>query len=331
VDPHFDLFIEEILKLPKSSGPYVKAGRFLLSKGYFDESLGFLKKALILGEDSFDVHFLLGKVYTFLSCSQKSLQHLKEAQKKRPTHKETQYLLGILSEEERLKANSLDSVIIKRLFDDYASQFENHLVKELSYETPKKLSDYFFSCRKSSPVMPVDGRFRVLDLGCGTGLFGKEFLKAQRGSSLIGVDLSLEMLKQAMKKNIYSRLYEGDLLECLKQENKKNTRYDLIASCDTVPYLGSLEELFVKSCQLLKKGGAFLFSFEVLDDSEKQWELSPNGRFKHKLGYVEDLARLNSLVFKVKRETLRQEKGERVNGCFFWGSSIKIGRADKGF
>ena len=100
--------------------------------------------------------------------------------------------------------------------------------------------------------------------------------------------------------------------------------YDLIVCCDTVPYLGSLDKLFELVGHSLKKGGAFLFSFEALEKPKRDWELSFNGRFKHSLSYVKKLGENNRLNVGMRRETLREEKGERVNGCFFLGSSIKI-------
>ena len=76
--------IEEILKNPKRPGPFLKMGAHLMSRGTFDEALGFLRKALALGGGSFEIHFLLGKTYAFLNCSELSLQHLKSAQKMNP-------------------------------------------------------------------------------------------------------------------------------------------------------------------------------------------------------------------------------------------------------
>ena len=43
------------------------------------------------------------------------------------------------------------------------------------------------------------------------------------------------------------------------------------------------------------------------------------------------LAKKNDFRGEVKLETLREEKGERVQGFFFWGRSIKIGKKVKSF
>ena len=53
----------------------------------------------------------------------------------------------------------------------------------------------------------------IVDLGCGTGLFGMEI--KQFCNHLEGIDLSEKMLYQAMKKDIYNKLIKEDILNYL--------------------------------------------------------------------------------------------------------------------
>lgn len=324
MEHNFDQLMDEILKNPKDSRNYLKVGRYLLIKGHFSESLGFLKKAEKLGDKSFDLDFYFGKVYLFLSCSEKSLCHFKKALKKKPDHKEAQYIIETLVEEKHDLTESLDASIVKALFDDYAIHFEGHLLNKLHYETPKKLVKYLLSKTKEEMILSEKTPLSVLDLGCGTGLFAQELKKILKSCILTGVDLSWRMLKEAEKKDIYFRLCENDLFNYIEEEKRKKSIYDLVVACDTVPYIGNLEDLFNKTSQVLAPGGFFLFSFEALDESEKGWLFSCNGRFKHCLKYVKTLAYQNNFRGEIKLETLREERGERVKGCFFLGRSIKI-------
>ena len=75
----FDSIMDEIAKRPKDPKLYLKMGKHLLFCGHFSESLGFSKKAGKLGDESFDLDFILGKVYLLLSCSEKSIYHFKKA------------------------------------------------------------------------------------------------------------------------------------------------------------------------------------------------------------------------------------------------------------
>jgi len=54
----------------------------------------------------------------------------------------------------------------------------------------------------------INGKFKnVIDLGCGTGLVGERFRDI--AGKLIGIDVSINMIHKAKKKNIYDELYEG--------------------------------------------------------------------------------------------------------------------------
>ena len=184
-----------------------------------------LNKAKKLGNDSFRLYFLLGKVYLFLSCSEKSLSHFKKALEKKPSHEETKYIINALDGERHVSARSLKASVVKSLFDDYAEKFENHLINRLNYETPKKLVKFFLAKTEKKMELKIwekEPPF-VLDLGCGTGLFARELKQKLNKSQIVGVDLSSQMLKQAIKKDVYFELYQEDLLKFLAQEKKKNS------------------------------------------------------------------------------------------------------------
>lgn len=82
---------------------------------------------------------------------------------------------------------------VAALFDEYADTFEEHLVQDLAYSAPPIVAEAAAMVEKRRGQKLE----RVLDLGCGTGLIGRELRKAGITASLEGVDLSSKMVARA--------------------------------------------------------------------------------------------------------------------------------------
>ncbi|MDB5842630.1 MAG: putative methyltransferase, contains repeat, partial [Herminiimonas sp.] len=90
---------------------------------------------------------------------------------------------------------------VESLFNDYAADFQNHVVGQLRYQGYERLLQ---------PLLESDRRFhRALDLGCGTGLCGP--LIHPLVDVLDGVDISQAMLEQARQLGIYRELIHADI------------------------------------------------------------------------------------------------------------------------
>lgn len=165
---------------------------------------------------------------------------------------------------------------VETLFDQYAADFDRHLVEQLRY------------CGHERLLQPLLGAGRswrcVLDLGCGTGLCGR--LVAGRAQSLIGVDLSAAMLEQARAAGVYSRLVQADLVAFLETQAP---RADLVLAADVFIYVGALEAAFAGVRRVLEPGGCFAFTVERADDVDG-YRLQPSLRYAHSEGYVRRLA-----------------------------------------
>ena len=147
---------------------------------------------------------------------------------------------------------------------------------------------------------------RLVDLGCGTGLTGLAVKTPE--NTLIGVDLSEQMLSIAAQKNIYAELIKSDIIAFLKTRHD----FDWIIATDVFGYLGNLEE-FIK----LGAGKNLIFTIEYLMN-DKDYEIQPNGRFKHNPFYVEKLLQQNGFYDIYKEDlVLRTENGTEVKGCVF--------------
>jgi len=103
---------------------------------------------------------------------------------------------------------------ITKLFDDFSSSFETSLEK-LEYHAPSLLT-------KAVLNMNIDRYSLLIDLGCGTGLFGAMLSNDAKINIdySVGVDLSKKMLKLASEKSVhdtdikvYSSLYAGPMTQ----------------------------------------------------------------------------------------------------------------------
>ena len=90
-----------------------------------------------------------------------------------------------------------DAASTRQLYDDWAASYEAE-VAENGYATPGRCADALLR-HCDDPDAPI------LDFGCGTGLSGLA-LKLAGFTSIDGLDLSADMLKQAQDKGLYRAL-----------------------------------------------------------------------------------------------------------------------------
>ncbi|PKO64243.1 MAG: hypothetical protein CVU22_25135 [Betaproteobacteria bacterium HGW-Betaproteobacteria-16] len=193
---------------------------------------------------------------------------------------------------------------VEALFDEYADNFQTHLVENLNYQAHRTLL---------APLVESGARFlRVLDLGCGTGLCGQ--LIRPQADSVDGVDVSGAMVVQARASGMYRQVVQGDLLPFLEASTEPA---DLVMAADVFIYVGALEAVFAAVRQRLAPGGCFAFSVERTD-AEQDLVLLPSLRYAHASAYVERLA--SATGFRVVRQweaPLREDQRRPVMGLYF--------------
>lgn len=89
------------------------------------------------------------------------------------------------------------------LYTEWAETYDRTMVDGLGYISPQRLVDVF-----TRHVTWRDGA--VLDLGCGTGLVGRD-LHGRGFTTLDGLDLSEPMMSEAARSGAYRRFVVGDL------------------------------------------------------------------------------------------------------------------------
>jgi ubiquinone/menaquinone biosynthesis C-methylase UbiE len=99
----------------------------------------------------------------------------------------------------------------------------------------------------------------ILDLGCGTGQFAK-FCIENGASKVIGIDISGNMIEQAIKDNKHEKIE----YICISIEDfeLQNQQFDIIISSLAVHYIEDYPALIKKVSRLLNKNGEFIFSTE---------------------------------------------------------------------
>ena len=190
---------------------------------------------------------------------------------------------------------------VEALFDDYAADFQSHLLDQLGYRAFEVLL---------RPVVDSGRRFRAaLDLGCGTGLCAT--LLQSCCDVIDGVDLSAKMLEQAARLGLYRELIRAELGEFLAATDR---RADLVVAADVLIYVGDLAGMMAWVARLLEPDGVFAFTVELSTDGS-DLQLHPSLRYAHSERSVRRLAEQSGLRIDELRQTaLRQELGQAVQG-----------------
>lgn len=192
---------------------------------------------------------------------------------------------------------------VEALFDEYADDFQAHLVQHLKYQAHETLL---------APLRVGGQRFHlVLDLGCGTGLCGQ--LIQPHADAVDGVDLAQAMVEQARASGAYRRVEQGDLLGFLRSADEP---VDLVIAADVFIYVGALDEVFAAVRQRLRPGGCFAFSVEKASQGQ-DLQLRSSLRYAHSLAYVERLAAASGLRMRQTWEApLREDQQKPVMGLY---------------
>ena len=191
---------------------------------------------------------------------------------------------------------------VEALFDMYAHNFDEHLVKTLGYRTPELLMT---ELRRAQPTSGGE----VIDLGCGTGLCGPLLRPLAR--RLTGVDLSGLMLAKARELGLYDELVQADIATALQSQGQ---RFDIAIAADVFVYIGDLGAVFAATTAALRPGGLFAFSVEASEDGQ-DFLLGSKRRYAHSQAYLQRLADAHGLIMEsATRSAIRKEGDEAVDG-----------------
>ena len=194
---------------------------------------------------------------------------------------------------------------VEALFDDYAADFQSHVVEKLGYRGFEVLL---------KPLLDTGKRYRhVLDLGCGTGLCGP--LIAPQADAIDGVDVSSAMLGQARKLGVYRELIHADLGEFLAATA---LRSDLILAADVFIYVGDLAAVFRSARRILEPGGCLAFTVELAEEGQ-DIQLLPSLRYAHSEAYIRRLAdEARFTGVRISEAPIRHDQTTPIMGLYIY-------------
>jgi len=194
---------------------------------------------------------------------------------------------------------------VEGLFDDYAADYQSHVVETLGYRGFEVLL---------KPLIDSGKRYRhVLDLGCGTGLCGP--LIAPQADIIDGVDVSGAMLEEARKLGVYRNLIHAELDEFLATTA---LRPDLILAADVFIYVGDLAPVFRSARRILEPGGCLAITVERARMGQ-DIQLLSSLRFAHSEAYIRRLAdEVRFTNVRVAEAPIRHDQTTPIMGLYIY-------------
>jgi predicted TPR repeat methyltransferase len=258
-------------------------------------------RAAELAPDDPQQAYLLGELAHIVGYRAEARAAYERYHQANPQDVEVEHLLIALRDETPPARAS--NTYIEELYSYFAPFYEENVCGDLDYRAPQILFEAITQAMRSS------GQFNVLDLGCGTGLFGQRIRPLAR--FLHGIDLSSAMLDRARRRGIYDHLETAEITAWLA--NEATARFDVIAICDTLIYFGDLSQVLPHAARHLADCGILAFTVEA--GETYPWRLTDSGRFAHHRDHLTEVAEAGGLrIVSLNACTLRHEYGRPVSG-----------------
>jgi len=216
---------------------------------------------------------MLGGCFASIGDSEMAITNYQKALEFEPEYPIPKHMLNSLTGQ---TSKEPPKQYVKNLFDDYAHRFNSALVNNLQYSLPFIIKELIL--KSNSEKFQYKN---VIDLGCGTGLAGKDLRDIS--TNLIGIDISENMASEAEKLNIYDTLIVGDIVEKL---NAFHDKFDLLVALDVLIYIGDVQSIFRAVYNSCKQDSLFIFSVETQD--EGGYSLLKSSRYAHSEEYIMD-------------------------------------------
>lgn len=289
---------------PDFADAYFKLGIVLRQCGTLADVVEALRRAIELDPHHAQAHYNLGYMLYMAGEREAATQVFRDWLAFDADNPIARHMLAALSGEDVPERAADDYVA--RTFDGFADSFDEVLLQNLDYHAPELL-------RTAVTAALGEGRgdLAVVDAGCGTGLCGPWLKPYAR--VLIGIDLSVGMLRKADARGGYDHLFAAELTAFL---SAYPGNFGLIVSADTLCYFGALEGFAAAARIGLAPGGLLAFSVECLDEPPAAgYTIRPHGRYAHHADYVRaTLAAAGLVDIQFAAGVLRQELGEPVHG-----------------
>ena len=293
---------------PDLADAHNNLGNVLQQQKRYEEAVSRYERAIALRPDMGDAYFNLGKALEALDRMAEALTAFRRAVQLRPFHFESYRRLGMmlyawgrideaadvyrtwisLDPESPVAQHLLAACTghavpprasdgcVRNMFDVFADSFDQ-VLERLQYRAPALVA------QAAADVLGApEARLDILDAGCGTGLCAELFRPFAR--RLVGVDLSVEMLKRAALRGLYDDLFVGELTTFV---GALPDAWDHVVSADTLVYFGDLAPVMAAARRGLRPGGHLVFTLERSDENLPEgFKINPHGRYSHTEAYV---------------------------------------------
>lgn len=183
----------------------------------------------------------------------------------------------------------------RALYRDWAATYDATMTDGLAYASPRRCADLLARHLAARSA-------RILDIGCGTGLAGREL--ARHGFTTIdGIDLSPDMLKFAAASGVYATTVEADVTKPLAMAT---ARYGGAICTGTFTHAHVGAECLDEIVRVLAPGAVFAFTVH-LD------VLEPAGF----AAALERLERAGELTLLESFEGAYYDTSEKVEGRYY--------------
>ena len=156
-------FRQALALRPRYAAAHNNLGTVLQAEGDLASAVTSFNSAIRIDPTYAEAYHNLGSALLHLGRIDEARDAFVKALDLDPGHVSARFNLSALCGDNPLRP---DPEVIRSLFDQYASRFDEHLVDRLEYRVPEQ----FFTSVAS--LRGIDARLDVLDLGCGTGLVG---------------------------------------------------------------------------------------------------------------------------------------------------------------
>ena len=245
---------------------------------------------------------MIGGCYASLGQPDMAVKNYEQALAIKPDYSVPQHMFNALTGN---TSKEPPKEYVKNLFDDYAERFDDSLIKQLGYKLPFLMKELILK------LDPPRNKFKkVIDLGCGTGLTGKELRDIS--NNLTGIDISSNMVAKTRELDVYDHLIVGDIVDILSSSKEK---YDLFIALDVFIYIGELTKIFKTVRQCCNKNALFIFSIETQKGDD--YSLLKSARYAHSDNYILKIASDGFKLIESQELNLRKEKEGWIDGKIF--------------
>lgn len=144
---------------------------------------------------------------------------------------------------------------------NYTPNNEYAIIKEYASLAPNYDRRWSFyinaTLRETLKRLDINPTDRILDIGCGTGSLLQAITEGYPLVKVVGVDLSIEMLKIARNKQIKDSALIASQAKCLPF---RSNSFDVVVSCNAFHYLRKPEKCLVEIARVLKPQGRIVIT-----------------------------------------------------------------------